>query len=68
MPSKPMALPTTKKKLRDEADETMRNSILILVEMKDENSKKALTYFSKLKNLPQKLFLQIYKITNEKVL
>lgn len=33
-----------------------------------ENSKKALTYFSKLKNLPQKLFLQIYKITNEKVL
>lgn len=36
MPSKPMALPTTKKKLRDEADETMRNSILILVEMKDE--------------------------------
>ena len=36
MPSKPMALPTTKKKLRDETDETMRNSILILVEMKDE--------------------------------
>lgn len=36
MPSKPMPLPTKKKELRDEADKTMREALIFLVEMKDE--------------------------------
>ena len=36
MPTKPMALPTNKKHLRDEADRSLRHALQIMEELKDE--------------------------------
>lgn len=51
MPPRVMPLPTHKKRLRDEADQLMREAVVILVEMKDEighDPQLALKYWAEL--------------------